>query len=346
MISNKTRASRAPKTAQRTPTPDVTRRHLLHGLGLALTAVPLAQLLACSSSGEGDTTSGADGGTGGAGGAKADATSGADAAAENAATRDGAGWATGGTASMSGTYADPFTTGLGSACALTCAATLGPCYAATVERTDISEGHDGLPVRLAFLLVDESCTPIEGATVDIWHVAPEGLYSGDDASDFCTSGDASARAARWFRGVQTSDSKGRVNFDTCFPGWYSSRTIHIHFTVRINGAEYVTSQLFFDDALDDEIVGTQPLYNTRGPRDTTNQTDSVVSASSVADYTFQTARMADGAMLAWKTLVIRSSTSSALCDIPGGSGGPGGGGGGPGGPFGEGGPMGSPPGDR
>src|SRR5262249_22940034 len=152
---------------------------------------------------------------------------------------------------------------------------------------------------------------------------------------------ATARAARWFRGVQTTDSNGRVDFNTCFPGWYSSRTIHIHFTIRINRTEYVTSQLFFDDALDDETVNTQPLYNARGARDTTNQNDTVIAPSSVADYTFQTARMSDGAMLAWKTLVVRSSTASTLCDVPGGSGGPGGPGGeggpgGPGGPFGEG----------
>jgi len=325
---------------------DISRRRLLHGLGLALSAVPLAHLLGCSSDG-GDTGLATEGGTGGNGGAAgASDASASDGGASESTTGDGGGWATGGTASMSGTYADPFTAGLGTVCALTCAATLGPCYASTLERMDISEGHDGLPVRLAFLVVDESCTPIAGATVDVWHAAPEGLYSGNDASDFCTSGNATARAARWFRGVQTTDGRGRVDFNTCFPGWYSSRTIHVHFTIRVGGAEFVTSQLFFDDALDDEIVNTQPLYNARGPRDTTNQNDTVIAASSVADYTLQTARMPDGAMLAWKALIVRSSTASTLCNVPGGSGGPGGEGGpgGPGGPFGEGGPMGLPPG--
>ena len=33
---------------------------------------------------------------------------------------------------------------------------------------------------------------------------------------------------------------------------------------------------------------------------------------------FQTQRMADGAMLAWKTLVIRSSLNNAQCTVPGG----------------------------
>jgi protocatechuate 3,4-dioxygenase beta subunit len=282
----------------------VTRRRLLGGIGLALAAVPLGHFIACGTDSDGDTDAGTDPGA----------------------------WATGGTAAMTAasTYPNPFASGMGSLCALTCEAILGPCYAATVERADISEGHNGLPVRLAFLVVDESCNPIPGASVDIWHAAPDGLYSGDDASDRCTFGDATARAARWFRGVQTSDANGRVNFDTCFPGWYSGRAIHIHFTVRLNGSEYATSQLFFDDVLNDDVINTQPLYNTRGPPDTTNATDTVVSPQSATDYSFHTQRMPDGAMLAWKTLVVRSSLSTASCRIPGGGGGGGGGDGGTG----------------
>ncbi|MBZ4374056.1 protocatechuate 3,4-dioxygenase [Corallococcus sp. AS-1-6] len=309
------------------PSPKViTRRSLLRGIGLSLAAVPVAKLLvACG----GDDTTGGDTNT--------DAGTDTDAGVVDPGT-----WATGGTAAMTAaaTYPDPFASGMGTVCNLNCEATLGPCYATTVDRKDISEGHDGLPVRLAFLVVDESCKPIPGATVDIWHAGPEGLYSGEDASDFCTSGDATARSARWFRGVQTTDANGRVDFDTCFPGWYSSRTIHIHFTVRVNGQEFVTSQLFFDDATSDDIINHQPLYDTRGARDTTNQNDTVVSADAVGDYLFATQRMSDGAMLASKTLVIRSSLNNASCAIPGGSSG-----GGPGGPppGGDGG-MGPPPG--
>jgi protocatechuate 3,4-dioxygenase beta subunit len=255
-----------------------------------------------------------------------------------------AAWATGGTAAMSGNYPDPFASGLGTACDLTCSATIGPCYAVSPTRQDISEGQDGLPVRLAFLIVDESCNPVPGATIEIWHCSPAGVYSGNESDSatldvaFCTGNDATAQASRFFRGIQTADANGRVDFDTCFPGWYSSRTIHIHFIVRVNGTEYVTSQFVFDDALDDEIVATQPLYNTRGARDTTNATDNVVSADTAAAYSFQTQRMADGAMLAWKAIVVRSSTSAALCNIGNMNGGPGG-------PGGDGGMMGPPPGD-
>jgi protocatechuate 3,4-dioxygenase beta subunit len=294
--------TRTPPTA-----PALSRRELLYGLGLAAAAIPLGQLLiACGEDSTTPTTS-----------LPPDAD---------------VPWATGGTKAMTAlaTYPDPFAAGLGTACSLLCEATLGPCYANTLERMDISEGENGLPVRIAFLVVDETCKPLPGANVDIWHCGPDGLYSGEDASDFCTSGDARARAARWYRGTQTSDANGRVYFNTCFPGWYSSRTIHIHFTLRLNGQEYVTSQLVFDDALDNEIVASQPLYSTRGQRDTTNATDNVVSAESAPAYSFQTRRMTDGTMLAWKTLVIRSSLSTPACNLSGNAGG--GGPGGPGGP--------------
>jgi protocatechuate 3,4-dioxygenase beta subunit len=286
-----------------------TRRQVLHGVGAALAIAPLVPLFACSAD---DAEPGAsdDDGKGTAGNRAQDT----EDAGSDPDTADGA-WATGGTAAMKGNYADPFSDDLGSRCALICAATLGPCYAQTRERKDISEGQRGLPVRLAFLVVDEHCDPVKGASVDIWHTSPAGIYSGEDASDMCTFGNEQARAGRWFRGVQTSGSDGRVDFDSCFPGWYSGRTIHIHFTVRVGDTQYVTSQLFFDDTLTDAIIANEPLYDARGKRDTRNTNDEVIGSASVDDYVFQTRRMDDGAMLAWKTLVVRSSTSDALCDL-------------------------------
>jgi len=214
---------------------------------------------------------------------------------------------------MAASYPDPFTSGLGSACAMTCSATLGPCYAQTLVRKDVTEGQAGLPTRLAFLVVDEGCKPLEGATVDIWHTSPAGLYSGSDSVAMCTSGNPQALAARWFRGVQPTDSKGRADFDTCFPGWYSGRTIHIHLTVRVNGVEYLTSQLYFDDSLDDSIITTEPLYKDRGPRNTTNLTDGVIAGADFSNYVFETERMSDGVLLAWKALVLRSSAAAPRC---------------------------------
>ncbi len=274
----------------------------------------------------------------------------ADAAAADAAACDagalgdaGVAWATGGTASMTAkaTYPNPFACGAQSTCTVTCELTQGPCYSAQSEVIqDISYGYDGLPLRLYFQVLDESCAPVANATIDVWHVSAVGKYSGDDAVNedvaFCTGNDTAFTSKLYFRGKQTTDASGVLYFDTCYPGWYSSRTVHIHLTISIGGEAYVTTQLCFDDALDDSIIAAQPTYDTRGARDTTNTTDTVFSASDYGDYQFQTAQMSDGAMLAWKTIIVRKSTSESICggSSSGGDGGmmgPGGDGGPPGG---------------
>jgi protocatechuate 3,4-dioxygenase beta subunit len=274
-----------------------TRRKVLQAIGVA----PLAAAIACKSESDG----GDDDSSGGP-----DAATGPDAVRPDA---DPGGWATGGTDAMTDqdSYPDPFADGPGSTCALTCAATLGPCYADTLDRKDISEGEDGLPVRMAFLVVDDDCQPVPGAIVDVWHTSANGFYSGSDAVAQCTLGNADAEAKRFFRGVQTTDASGRVDFDTCFPGWYSGRTIHIHFQVRVGGTEYLTSQLYWPDDVCDDIIDTQPIYSARGTRDRTNATDGIYSGPA---YEFAWQRMTDGAMLAWKTLVVRASTQDPLCN--------------------------------
>lgn len=312
---------------------ELTRRTLLHGLG----ATAAIHLVGCASEEPGTNAdaSGVEDATVPADSSSADAELHADASEEDAqadaaeadAEEPDAGledsdagepldtWATGGTASMSGNYPDPFLLGVGPTCSVYCSSTLGPCYVETIERMDISEGQPGLPVRLAFLVVDENCDPVEGATVDIWHTNANGIYSGEKAPNNCTFGDQAARASKWMRGVQTTDAAGRVDFNTCFPGWYAGRTIHIHFTVRLGQVEYITSQLFFLDRLCDEIISTQPIYSDRGERDTFNAEDGVLRGTTFNDYLFDTQRQPDGAMLAWKTLVLRGAPEEPLCAI-------------------------------
>lgn len=301
--------------------PTVTRRDVLHGIGAALSAVPLGALAGCGDTGATSGTAGAGAGgeatggtggagnTGGAGGAGAGNTGGSGAGGTGGSTNTG-GFASGGTASMSGDYPDPFTGDLGTTCALMCKLTLGPCYAQTALRKDISEGYPGLPVRLAFLVVDDACEPVEGASVDIWHTRNSGLYSGPDAIDFCTTGDADAKTHQYFRGVQTTDAKGRVDFDTCYPGWYPGRAIHIHFTVRVGAQEYVTSQVFFPDDLTAQVFAEHPEYKEFGQPDRTNETDGIYGGK---EYEVSTELQPDGALLAWKVLVIRSSLADPLC---------------------------------
>ena len=279
---------------------DLERRKAL-AVGAALVSAKLFALAGCGGDASESGASGAPS-SGGAGGGATGATG---------AGGSGAGgeWASGGTGAMAGDYPDPFDAPLGTACAITCAATLGPCYAETVERQDISEGYPGLPVRLALLVVDASCAPVEGAPVAVWHTSNQGRYSGDDAQPMCTGNDADAMAHRFFRGVQSTGADGRVDFDTCFPGWYPGRTVHIHFTVRVGGQEYVTSQLCFAQDLIAGVFSSHPDYAGFGQPDTSNASDSLYSPEGE----LETEKMQDGAMLAWKVLVLRSSLADALC---------------------------------
>lgn len=300
----------------------LTRRRMLRQLGIGLAAMPLGRaLLGCSDSAATPADAPAP-----------DAASGADAASGVDAAK--VAWATGGTAAMTGqaSYPNPFASGAPTVCALTCEVTQGPCWDSQAEQIqDISYGQLGLPTRFYFQIVDDACAPVAGATIDVWHVAATGKYSGNDSANeqigFCTANDPVYTSALFFRGKQVTDASGVAYFDSCYPGWYSGRTIHVHFIITVDGQSTVTSQFVFDDTLNDEIVGTQPIYSDRGARDTTNATDTAVPAASAAAYSFETQQMPDGALLAWKTVVVRASSTESSCQLGGGGMAPPGGGG-------------------
>jgi len=213
-------------------------------------------------------------------------------------------WATGGTKAMvaAESYPNPFATPAAT-CALAIAATEGPCTeAADQVRKDISEGLGGLPMRLALRFVDADCKPIANAKVKIWHTQRTGSYSGNTPTSMCLK-DASDSAKHYFRGVQTTDADGRVDFDSCFPGWYGGRTIHIHFTITV-GNNASTSQLVFEQSLVSELFSTHPDYSSFGQPDTTNANDNVLAGHDPAQYTLTTARMTDGAMLAYRAIAV------------------------------------------
>ena len=218
-------------------------------------------------------------------------------------------WASGGTGAMTdkASYPDPFTTPAAT-CLLATTTTAGPCTTATrLAREDVSEGKTGLPVRLALRVVDAACNPLVGATVIIWHTNALGSYSGQTPNNaFCLK-DQAYSAENFFRGVQVTNSAGIVYFDTCYPGWYPGRAIHIHFQVETATTTTKVSQLFFPEALTAEIFASHVDYKAYGQPDTTNTTDNVVAAipqPQRARLIFEYARTTDGAMLASKTVTV------------------------------------------
>ncbi|MEM9461445.1 MAG: protocatechuate 3,4-dioxygenase [Myxococcota bacterium] len=272
-----------------------------------------------STSGDGGSESSGEGAESTGGDGSSDTSDGSSSSGEPGDCNPADAWAVGGTAAMTAQdcYPDPFAGGAKS-CALLCEQIEGPCTSDAPERQDISEGLTGLPVRLALAFVDaDTCEPVEGAHVEVWHAQRSGVYSGvTPGGDFCYGDDPSAQKELYFRGSQVTDADGRVDFDTCYPGWYGGRAVHIHFRVVINGVDHLVSQLYFDDALNDEICTTHPEYADRGVPDTTNVTDLIIgSVDDLSPYVFETQRMADGAMLASKLVTIRSSSSEPLCSI-------------------------------
>ncbi|MBL4683379.1 MAG: protocatechuate 3,4-dioxygenase [Nannocystaceae bacterium] len=301
----------------------VSRRWILKGIGAGLASVPAVGSLACSnddpeageSTGDVGTSSGTDDTETNAG---ADSTGSGDCQAA-------ASWASGGTAAMTGLdcYPDPFSDAATN-CILLCETTEGPCTADTIERQDVSEGFGGLPVRLALKFVEQDgCEAVVGAVVEIWHTQRTGVYSGVTPSGaFCYGDDPSAEDHLYFRGSQTTDASGRVDFDTCFPGWYSGRALHIHFRVYREGEVSTTSQLFFSETLTEELFSSHPDYAEFGQPDTLNSNDNVVGGEEdLSPYVLDTQRMSDGAMLAWKLIAIRSSSDAESCTVGGAMGG-------------------------
>lgn len=167
-------------------------------------------------------------------------------------------------------------------CVLTPSLTEGPYFVderllRSDIRTDPSDNSTvtGATLTLALQVVRVSgntCLPVAGAAVDVWHCNALGVYSDVSDAGFNTKG------KKFLRGYQVTDANGMVNFTTIYPGWYSGRAVHIHFKVRTNiesanGYE-LTSQWFFDDTLSDQVFANAP-YAAKGTRDRRNANDDI-----------------------------------------------------------------------
>ena len=154
-------------------------------------------------------------------------------------------------------------------CTATVEQTEGPYYIDVDKiRADIREDREGVPLRVAARVLDvDGCTPIKDAVFEIWHCDAGGDYSG--------FGEAPA-ASRFLRGGQVTDANGIAVITTIYPGWYRGRCVHIHAKVALTNTELLTTQLYFDDDLSDEIFAEAP-YDSR--RRTMNATDGIYDES-------------------------------------------------------------------
>ncbi len=138
-------------------------------------------------------------------------------------------------------------------------------------RPDPSDGSiaQGVPLRLVFRVArvtGSGCTALAAANVDVWHCDAAGRYSG-----VATDGTG---GRKFLRGYQATDGNGTATFTTIYPGWYMGRAVHIHFKIRSQQGQEFTSQLFFDEAVTDQVYVQAP-YNSRGSRNVRNERDGI-----------------------------------------------------------------------
>jgi protocatechuate 3,4-dioxygenase beta subunit len=179
----------------------------------------------------------------------------------------------------------PYTQMTVAGCLVSPAQTEGPYFVdEKLNRSDIRQDpsdnsvRPGVPLRLVlnvYSVANKDCQPLPGATVDIWHCDASGAYSDvlDNPGEF---GDT--RGKKFLRGYQLTDAGGKVEFQTIYPGWYTGRSVHIHYMIRTDpksevGHEF-TSQLYFDEAITEQVHRQAP-YTQKGRRNTTNDSDGI-----------------------------------------------------------------------
>jgi len=191
-------------------------------------------------------------------------------------------------------------------CVVTATETAGPYPLVSVldnsaiVRKNITEGKTGTPLTLTLKFVDydNGCTPLVGAAVYVWHCDANGEYSG-----YSSSANGSHSGETYLRGVQLTNSAGKVSFTTIFPGWYIPRLTHIHVqvflastTLSSSAVATATTQLCFPDAVTTAVYGNTTLY----PKG-----QNTVAATASADQVF-------GNGVTTETLSVSGSTTGGL----------------------------------
>ncbi|MEJ8279504.1 catechol 1,2-dioxygenase [Pseudonocardia spirodelae] len=146
----------------------------------------------------------------------------------------------------------------------------GPYYVPGAPEFDsettvpMRDGEKGTPLLFQGTVTDLDGTPVEGATVDLWHADDDGFYS-----QFAPG------IPEWnLRAVIRTGADGHFAFHTMQPapyqiptdgstgafisaaGWHPWRPAHLHLKVSAPGKDLVTTQLYFDggDYVGDDVA--------------------------------------------------------------------------------------------
>lgn len=205
-------------------------------------------------------------------------------AAAGAAVVTGCGESAGSPTSPTTTTTTP--TGGNASCAVSPLETIGPFPSMTdLMRSDIREDRSGTTLNLMIAVVNANngCSPVANAVVDVWQCDANGDYS-----QYGTQ-----RAETFLRGIQTTDSSGRVSFTTIYPGWYAGRATHIHVEVTVNGQSVKVTQIAFPEETTSAVYATG-VYASRGQNPTSNTRDGIFADSLASELASVTGNAASG----------------------------------------------------
>jgi len=148
---------------------------------------------------------------------------------------------------------------------LTVGTTEGPYYVTdTVELTDGNLNYTALPgdpIKVSGFVYEgtDTSAPIPNAKVEIWHADSTGNYHPNS-----NGGAGQYQAGELaLRGYVLTDSSGRYEFTSIYPGYYQGRTRHIHVRASADGFGGVVTQI---------IVPSKPGDGT------TPETDSIAQS--------------------------------------------------------------------
>lgn len=191
-------------------------------------------------------------------------------------------------------------------------------------RSDIRENVEGKTLELLIKVVDTaSGNPLPGYLVDLWHCDAKGNYSGyefdPDAQPENVQYQMPTNDATFLRGAQITDADGLVKFLTIFPGWYATRTPHMHLKVFRDTACILTTQLYAPERFLASIFNADDAYRREVERDTFNQTDIVLAkASQPIDGCWMELRESEGRLYGESLLAVDPEARSVRREIPAG----------------------------
>ncbi|KAK2035616.1 aromatic compound dioxygenase [Colletotrichum zoysiae] len=216
-------------------------------------------------------------------------------------------------------------------CVLTPEVTQGPYYVSgEYVRRNLIDGQEGVDIILDYQVIDvETCMPVPKVYLEMWHCNATGVYSGIVASGNGDSSDQSNIDNTFLRGIQLTNEDGVAQFESIFPGHYTSRATHIHLLVHTNTTLFANNtlgsvntashvgQAFFDQDLISAVEAAAP-YNTNTQELTTNAEDGILGEETAADgvdplmeYTLLGDSVTDG-LFAWMAFGINTTQSSSI----------------------------------